>query len=43
MEKSSESFRILDIKLLLIGTGNSGKKYLQINGQKILLLRMISH
>ena len=26
MEKSSESFKFLDIKLLLIGTGNSGKK-----------------
>ena len=26
MEKSSESFRILDIKLLLIGTADSGKK-----------------
>ena len=31
MEKSSESFRILDIKLLLIGI--LGEKYLQINGQ----------
>ena len=26
MEKSSESFRILDIKLLLIGTPHSGRK-----------------
>ena len=43
MEKSSESFKFLDIKLLLIGTRHSGKKVFANKWSTILLLRMISH